>query len=90
MLLFMTDAHDGVTRILVYRAAHRVHPDWKNMPSKLKCSKSARVKLLFVSDAHDGVNRILVYRTAHRVCSDRDNMRSSLFIMSKFFWIMLV
>ena len=35
MLLFMTDAHDGVTRILVYRAAHRVCPDRNNMQSKL-------------------------------------------------------
>ena len=47
MLLFMSDAHDGVTRILVYRAARRVCPDRNNMQSRLSIVvKSARVKLL--------------------------------------------
>ena len=77
--MFTSDVHDGVNRILVYRAAHRVCPDRNNMQSRLEItSKFARVKLLFSSDAHDGVTRILVYRAAHRVCPDMNNVQSRL------------
>ena len=45
--MFISDAHDGVNRILVYRAAHRVCPDRNNMHSRIKKQDLYRIMLVY-------------------------------------------